>query len=177
MPGTKKIRLVPNFVVDIGNVFFDRVTTGGGLDHLVPLVPVFGFSGIFLIFYHVAGGVGKRKEGSGAGFYDATNNRVEAGKVKIVGALVNLIEVKKVVDSDVLGSNGFDLGDNRGKHVDRFFASLGEVLPEVLGQKAVDFLSVDDDVGIKNSGFFAGVNNFFETKKKEGEKEKEKDGF
>jgi len=82
-----------------------------------------------------------------------------------------------MVYSNVLGSNGSNLVDNRGKHIKGFFASLSEVLPEVLGQKAVDFLSIDDDVGIKNSCFFAGVDDFFEAENKEREKEKEKDGF
>lgn len=57
MPAAKKIRFVPDFVVDAGDVFLDRITTGGGGNQIGP----FGGKG------KVGSGVGEGEHRAGAG--------------------------------------------------------------------------------------------------------------
>ena len=60
VPGTKKIGFVPNFVVNSGNIFINRIMFGGGFYQLVPLIPVFGGAGVLAVFGHIGSSIGKR---------------------------------------------------------------------------------------------------------------------
>jgi len=67
VPGAKKIGFVPDFIVNIGNVFLNRVTMGGGFDQLIPLIPILRFGGVLTVFGHHGGGIRERQHGFGAG--------------------------------------------------------------------------------------------------------------
>lgn len=74
MPAPKEVRFIPDLIIDTGDIFFQRVAAGSSLNHLVPAVPVGRFFGI--------GGIGKGKEGAGAGCQDTIYSIVQAGEVK-----------------------------------------------------------------------------------------------
>ena len=59
MPTSKKIWLVPNFIINSRNLAIHRKVFGCGFDEEVPLIPVFGFTGILTVFGHIIGGIGK----------------------------------------------------------------------------------------------------------------------
>lgn len=60
VPGTKKIGFIPNFVINSGNIFVNRIMFGGGFYELVPLIPVFGGTGVLVVFGHIGSRIGKR---------------------------------------------------------------------------------------------------------------------
>ena len=60
VPGTKEIGFVPNFVINSGNIFINRIMFGGGFYQLVPLIPVFGGAGVLAVFGHIGSSIGKR---------------------------------------------------------------------------------------------------------------------
>ena len=50
-------------------------------------------------------------------------------------------------------------------------------MPKLLREKAVDFLDVDNDIGMGDGGLFADIKDFFEAEDKKREKKNEDDGF
>ena len=96
MPATKKIGLIPNFVVDARNIFFNLIAMSCGFDETVPLIPI---TRLFSI-----GSVREGEKGTGASFNDTVDDFIETRKIILTIAFINLIIIKEVVNSYKLGS-------------------------------------------------------------------------
>lgn len=80
-----------------------------------------------------------------------------------------------MIDTDKLGFEAADLGDNRSDHVGGFFAALSQVLPKRARHRSLGGIDIDDDIGGGTGGTFAKVNYLFDGQKKKGE-DQEKNG-
>ena len=67
VPAAEEVGLVPDFIVNAGNIFLPGIAVNSGTDQLVPVVPIGGGGSVLAVGSHGGRGVGKGEQGSGSG--------------------------------------------------------------------------------------------------------------
>lgn len=135
--------------------------TSSGFHQTIPLIPVTRFFGV--------GGIGKGKHGLGTGGQNTIHGLVKSRKIILTVTLIDLIIIKKMINTDKLEIQSFEGGDDWSNHILGFFATLRNVFPETAGDGGTQRLSVNGDVGGDAGGGFTKIENGFKRKKKKGE--------
>jgi len=127
MPIAKKIRFIPDFIVDSGQVeiVLAGIMFNSCLNQVFPFSPVFRGIDDGTVLGKSRGHVGKDEHGFGAGLRDSLNGLVKSGKVVASRSLIDVEEVVDVVKADVLRRKGLGLRNDGSDHVFGFFAALG----------------------------------------------------